>query len=247
MLQTSAIPDVRARIASAGWATERLAVNDWVELAAALGVFMKTLDSSTEAPQILVWDRFVRFGHWLIAGGFLVAYLTEDDLLTVHVWAGYLVGAVVCLRIVWGFIGPKHARFGDFLYSPRQALRYLSDVVHRRAKRYVGHSPAGAVMVYALLVAILATTVSGLVVYAYDKHEGPLAGVVASRYVGMTGEERDQASESVEEFWEETHEVLANLTLVLVVLHIGGVVLSSLAHRENLVRAMVTGRKRAEP
>src|SRR5512139_1769556 len=98
---------------------------------------MKTLDSSTETPQILVWDRFVRVGHWLIAGGFLVAYLTEDDLLTVHVWAGYLVGAVVCLRIVWGFIGPKHARFGDFLYSPRQALRYLNDVVHRRAKRYL--------------------------------------------------------------------------------------------------------------
>jgi cytochrome b len=208
---------------------------------------MNALGSSTNTTPLLVWDRFVRFGHWLIAGGFLVAYLTEDDLLTVHVWAGYLVGAVVCLRIVWGFIGSKHARFSDFFYSPRQALAYLNDLVRRRAKRYLGHSPAGAVMVYALLVAILATTVSGLMVYAYDKHEGPLAGVVASQYVGMTGEERDRASESVEDFWEETHEVLANLTLALVVLHIGGVALSSLAHRENLVRAMVTGRKRSEP
>jgi cytochrome b len=208
---------------------------------------MKTPLSSSERPEVLIWDRFVRYGHWLIAGGFLVAYLTEDDLLTVHVWAGYLVGAVVCLRVVWGFIGSKHARFRDFLYSPRQALSYLNDLVRRRAKRYVGHSPAGAVMVYALLVALLATTVSGLLVYAYDKHEGPLAGVVAKQYVGMTNEERDRASESVEEFWEETHEVLANLTLALVVLHVGGVILSSLAHRENLVRAMVTGRKRTEP
>ena len=170
-----------------------------------------------------------------------------DDLLTVHVWAGSLVGAVVCLRIVWGFIGSKHARFSDFFYSPRQALAYLNDLVRWRAKRYLGHSPAGAAMVYALLVAILATTVSGLVVYAYDKHEGPLAGVISNQYVGMTNEERDRTSESAEDFWEETHEVLANLTLVLVVLHIGGVALSSFAHRENLVRAMVTGRKRSEP
>jgi cytochrome b len=208
---------------------------------------MKTPISSTGTTEVLIWDLFVRFGHWLLAAGFLVAYLTEDDLLTVHVWAGYLVGVIVCLRIVWGFIGSKHARFRDFLYSPRQALSYLLDVVRRRAKRYLGHSPAGAVMVYALLVAILATTFSGLVVYAYDKNAGPLAGVIGNQYVGMTSEERDRASESVEDFWEETHEVLANLTLFLVVLHIGGVVLSSLAHRENLVRAMVTGRKRDEP
>jgi cytochrome b len=210
-------------------------------------IFMNSPISSTGATDVLVWDRFVRAGHWLLAAGFLVAYFTEDDLLTVHVWTGYLVGAIVCLRILWGLVGSKHARFRDFLYSPRQALSYLLDVVRRRAKRYLGHSPAGAVMVYALLVAILATTVSGLMVYAYDKHAGPLAGVVADQYAGMTNEEREQASESVEDFWEETHEVLANLTLFLVVLHIGGVALSSVAHRENLVRAMVTGRKRDEP
>jgi cytochrome b len=233
-------------IASAGWASASRTVNDPVELASEIGIFMESPTSSTTTTQVSVWDPFVRVGHWLIVGGFLVAYLTEDDLLTVHVWAGYLVGVIVCLRIVWGFIGSKHARFRDFLYSPRQAFSYLLDVVRRRAKRYLGHSPAGAVMVYALLVAILATTFSGLVVYAYDKHEGPLAGAIANRYVGMTDEERDRASESVEAFWEETHEVLANLTVFLVVLHIGGVALSSIAHRENLVRAMVTGRKRAE-
>jgi cytochrome b len=195
--------------------------------------------------EVKIWDRFVRVGHWLLAGGFGIAYLTQDDLLTVHVWVGYLVGAIVFLRILWGFIGSEHARFRDFLYSPRQAIGYLRDMLRGRAKRYLGHSPAGAVMVYALLIGILATTLSGLMVYAYDKHAGPLAGVVASPSVDMTTQERHRAAEPKEEFWEETHEVLANLTLVLIVMHIGGVVLSSFAHRENLVRAMVNGRKRS--
>jgi len=196
--------------------------------------------------EVNVWDRFVRVGHWLLAGGFAIVYLTQDDLLTVHVWVGYLVGGIVCLRIVWGFIGSKHARFRDFLYSPRQALRYLLDLVRGRAKRYLGHSPAGAIMVYALLIAVPATTLSGLMVYAYDKQAGPLAGIVAKQYVGMTKQERRRVAGPVEDFWEETHEVLANLTLCLVALHIGGVALSSMAHRENLVRAMINGRKRAE-
>ncbi|HEY6599993.1 MAG TPA: cytochrome b/b6 domain-containing protein [Pseudomonadales bacterium] len=204
------------------------------------------MNSPIASTEVKIWDRLVRVGHWVLAGGFAVAYLTEDDLLTVHVWSGYLVGAIVCLRILWGFIGSKHARFRDFLYSPRQAMLYLLDAVRGRAKRYLGHSPAGAVMVYALLVAISATTFSGLMVYAYDEDAGPLASVVANQYVGMTEQERRRASEPEEDFWEETHEVLANLTLFLVVLHIGGVAFSSMVHRENLVRAMVTGRKRAE-
>ncbi len=207
---------------------------------------MSSTIQPTESTEVKVWDRFVRVGHWLLAGGFLVAYFTEDDFLTVHVWAGYLVGTIVCLRIIWGFVGSRHARFRDFLYSPRQAFTYLRDTLRGRAKRYLGHSPAGAVMVYALLVAVLATTGSGLMVYAYDKHAGPLADAVAQQYAGMTKKERHQASEAAEDFWEETHEVLANLTLFLVVLHIAGVAFSSLAHRENLVRAMITGRKRTE-
>lgn len=202
---------------------------------------MKTSSTPTE---VGIWDRFVRVGHWLLAGGFVIAYLTEDDLMTVHVWAGYLALAIVLLRIVWGFVGPAHARFRDFFYSPRQVFGYLIDLLRGRAKRYLGHSPAGAAMVFALLVGVALTTGSGLMVYAYDKHAGPLAGWVASHYTGMTKKERHKAAEPAEDFWEETHEVLANVTLFLVVLHVGGVLLSSLAHRENLVRSMITGRKR---
>jgi cytochrome b len=202
--------------------------------------------ASAQIAEIPVWDRFVRIGHWLLAGAFLTAYVTEDDWLTTHVWAGYLAGAVVLLRIVWGFVGAEHARFRDFLFAPGQSLRYFGELLRGRARRYLGHSPAGAVMVFALLLGVAATTGSGLMVYAYDKHAGPLAGVVASRYQGLSKSERHRAYERAEDFWEETHEVLANLTLFLVVLHVGGVVLASFAHRENLLRAMLNGRKRAQ-
>jgi cytochrome b len=201
--------------------------------------------STSRPTEVRVWDRFVRIGHWLLAGAFIVAYLTEDDWMTTHVWAGYLAGAIVLLRIVWGFVGPEHARFRDFLFAPARALGYLTELLRGRARRYIGHSPAGAAMVFALLIGVAATTGSGLMVYAYDKHAGPLAGIVASQYQGLSKAERHRAYERAEDFWEEAHEVLANLTLFLVVLHVGGVVLASVAHRENLVRAMFTGRKRA--
>jgi len=186
--------------------------------------------------EVRIWDPLVRYGHWVLAVAFFIAYLTEDDLLTVHVWAGYVVGIVVLVRIVWGLIGTKHARFSDFLYSPRESLAYFFDMLRGRAKHYLGHSPTGAPMVFALLVSLALTTGSGLAVYAYDKHAGPLAAMVAA-----------DASESVEDFWEESHEVLANLTLFLVVLHVAGVAFASFSHKENLVRAMVTGRKRTHP
>ncbi len=188
-----------------------------------------------EPDRVKVWDQFVRVAHWLLVAGFFVAYFTEDDLLTVHVWAGYLVGTVVVLRVVWGFVGPEYARFSSFAYGPGKAARYLVDLVRSRAARYLGHSPAGGAMVILLLICIAATVWSGLTVYAYDQGAGPLA-----RLFVQGGAE--------EEFWEEMHEFFANFTLLLVGLHIAGVALASFVHRENLVGAMVTGCKRkAEP
>ena len=185
--------------------------------------------------QVRVWDGFVRVAHWLLVVGFFVAYFTEDDLLTAHVWAGYLVGAIVLLRVVWGFVGPEHARFSSFVCGPVKAVGYLVGLLRRRAARYLGHSPAGGAMVILLLICLAATVWSGLTVYAYDQGAGPLARVFV-----QGGAE--------EEFWEELHELLANFTLVLVGLHIAGVALASFAHRENLVRAMLSGYKRkAEP
>jgi cytochrome b len=212
-----------------------------------------------EPATIQVWDRFVRLSHWTIAAGFFVAYFAED-VLTLHVWAGYAVGVVVVLRIMWGLVGPRHARFVDFLYQPSEVIAYLRDLFTFRARRCLGHSPAGGAMVVALLLGLLATVGSGLVLYAVADNAGPLAGIVASAPTDPNaatlyaegGAESDEprvyeagGSGAGGEFWKETHEVLANLMLVLIALHVAGVLLASYVHRENLVRAMITGAKRA--
>ncbi|HUW74148.1 MAG TPA: cytochrome b/b6 domain-containing protein [Methyloceanibacter sp.] len=179
--------------------------------------------------QVTVWDPFVRVFHWTLVVGFAVAYLTEDDLLTVHVWAGYAVGILVVARIIWGFIGSPHARFSDFVYAPSTAFNYVRELLRFRGARYLGHSPGGGYMVILLLILVGATVVTGLIVYGGDKQAGPLAGMF---------------TEATGEAMEEWHEVISNITLGLIVIHISAVLLASFAHHENLVRAMVTGKKR---
>lgn len=181
-------------------------------------------------PQIYVWDPFVRVFHWALVIAFTLAYLlTDEDVLKVHVWAGYVVGALVLARVTWGFVGPRHARFSDFVYAPATTLRYVRDLVLFRAERHLGHSPGGGAMVVLLLVFLAATVITGLVVYGGDQQAGPLAGM----FTKATGEAV-----------EEVHELIANITLALVFAHIAAVILASFVHRENLVRAMVTGYKR---
>lgn len=191
---------------------------------------------------VYVWDPVMRIGHWLLVIGFFAAYFTEDDFLTQHVWAGYLVGAVVLFRIFWGFVGPKHARFSDFVASPARVATYVRNLLHNGSQRFLGHNPLGGVMILALLASLALTTGSGLMVYAYEENAGPLSGWSSA----MLDETGSEAFEAAEEFWESLHEFLANFTLFLVLLHIGGVAFSSIKDRENLIKAMFTGRKRAE-
>lgn len=213
----------------------------------------------TAVPQaeLKVWDPFVRIFHWSLVAAVLVAYFVEpeDSTLAVHIWAGYAVGGLVILRIIWGFVGTEHARFSDFLFGPFTAISYFAGLIGGRAKRYIGHSPAGAWMVFALLAALSITVFLGMAVYAQEENRGPLASVFGASSVVMAptnGDDDDEGGDEGEgrgggsDLFEELHEVAANLTMILALLHIGGVVLSSLAHRENLVRAMVTGRKRSE-
>ena len=174
-------------------------------------------DAAERRPQkmIHVWDVFVRLFHWSVAVGFFIAYFTEDGPLTLHVWAGYVVGALVVLRIVWGFIGPEHARFSSFIYPPGTVLRYLWDLLLGRAKRYLGHSPGGGAMVLALLIGLLGTVGTGLVLYAIEENAGPLAPFVSSGSpsgqaqpaLEQEGDEDYEGAERWEEFWEELHEV----------------------------------------
>lgn len=217
---------------------------------------MKTSDST-----IRVWDPIVRIGHWTLVAAFFIAYFTEDEFLIQHVWAGYVVGAVVGFRLIWGFIGSRHARFSNFVRSPAVTLRYTRDLIGHRAKRYIGHNPAGAAMIIALIISLSVTTYTGLVLYAVEEDAGPLAvwvannnassalpDIVTSAYADE--DERDgrgdHEGEAGEEFWEELHEFFANFTLLLVVLHVVGVLHSSYVDRENLVKAMITGRKRSD-
>ena len=210
------------------------------------------------ALEVPVWDPLVRVFHWMLVVSFFIAYLTEDEFLTLHVWAGYLVGGLVVLRILWGFVGKRHARFADFVYPPRTVWSYVLDMLLFRSRRYLGHSPAGGAMVLALLVCLAGTVWTGLELYAVEEGKGPLAASVATGFPYPVGaaaadsgnreDDRDVSRDGRgdDEFWEDIHEALANFTLFLVILHIGGVLLASTVHRENLTRSMVTGRKRRQ-
>ena len=182
--------------------------------------------------QIKVWDPLVRIFHWVLALSFFLAYLSEDDLLTLHVWAGYTLGAAIIVRLMWGFIGTEHARFKDFVTPPKEAWRYLKDTLAFKARRYLGHNPAGGFMIVLMMVSLVITTVTGIAVYGAGEHAGPMASLFAG------------SGKSWEKFFEAVHEFFANLSMLLVFIHICGVALESLIHKENLVRSMINGLKR---
>ncbi len=202
-----------------------------------------------DSAQVYVWDLLVRVLHWSLVVAFTIAFVTEDDTLTLHVWAGYAVGALVVVRVVWGFVGPTHARFGDFVYQPRKALDYLKALATFRAKRYLGHSPAGGAMVVVLLIALALTVSSGILLHGARNHAGPLAEwfpppVAAAPEPSTAGAPRRPRRSPTARALDQVHDVLANLTLALVLVHLGGVALASLVHRENLPKSMLTGTKR---
>lgn len=169
--------------------------------------------------EIRVWDPLVRIFHWSLVTLFVFAFATGDALERPHEIAGYAVLGLVIFRIAWGFVGSKHARFGDFIKRPSRVRAYLAEALRFRSQRYIGHNPAGGAMIVLLLVMLLVISATGIAMTT-----APFWGV---------------------EWVEAAHEASVNLTLVLIGLHLTGVVVSSLAHGENLVRAMITGRKRA--
>jgi cytochrome b len=185
-----------------------------------------------EQGEVRVWDPFVRVFHWLLALLFTLAYVTGEDWLNLHVNTGYAVFGLVLLRVLWGVVGTPHARFGDFVYRPGAVAAYMKDTLALRARRYLGHNPAGGAMIVLMLASLVAVSVSGFAAYGIEKGAGPLA------MLGGSGE-------FLEEALEEVHEFFANFMVLLVLVHVAGVIAESLIHRENLVKAMLTGRKRA--
>jgi cytochrome b len=178
--------------------------------------------SPAECPaRTLVWDAPVRVFHWLMVASFAVAWLTSDSerWQLVHVTAGYTMAGLVAFRVLWGLVGTRHARFTDFVRSPWTALDYLVSLADRRPQHHAGHNPAGGLAILALLALAALTAATGWA--NYDE----LAG----------------------HWMEEVHEVLADTMLGLVVVHVAAVILGSVLHRENLVAAMIHGRKPVPP
>lgn len=174
-------------------------------------------NASTRAT-VLVWDLPLRVFHWLLAGSFVGAFLTAESerWRDVHAVLGYTVLAMVAFRLLWGVFGTRYARFSALSLSPRRALAYLRSLLSRRPEHHVGHNPAGSLAIYALLALAAGTALTGLAAFAD----------VGGKWLG------------------ELHEGVANAMLAMVIIHIAGVVVGSLAHRENLAAAMLTGRKR---
>jgi cytochrome b len=170
------------------------------------------------SPVTRVWDVFVRLFHWSLVTSFGVAWFTHHRLSDLHAWAGYAAAGLVMMRLAWGILGTPYARFMQFVRGPAAVLSYLRDIAAGREARHIGHNPAGGAMVVTLLVAMIATAISGWM-------------MTTDRYFG-------------DDTVQVLHSALAHGILILVLLHLAGVALASFRHRENLVRAMLTGVKR---
>lgn len=171
--------------------------------------------------KILVWDLPTRLFHWLLAASFLGAFLTAESEYwrDIHVGLGYTVVGLIGFRLLWGVVGSRYARFSSFAFGPSKVLAYLKSLLSGSPRHYVGHNPAGSWAIYGLLALGLLTGASGYATY------NELGG----------------------DWLEELHEGAANTMLALVGVHVAGVLVSSLLHRENLVRAMIDGYKWGEP
>ena len=168
---------------------------------------------------IRVWDPIVRIFHWSLVASFAVAWLSAEEWGALHHWAGYAAGSLIAFRIVYGLIGSRYARFTQFVRSPKTVIGFLNAMRRGDEPRYVGHNPAGGAMIVALILTVGAVATTGWM-------------------------------QTTDAFWgiewvQETHELLANLMMTLVIAHIAGVLLASYRHKENLIGAMIKGRKRA--
>jgi len=187
-------------------------------------ISMKTgseFHAEVPAQQVRVWDAPVRVFHWLMVFSFAGAYLSAESerWRLVHVTLGYTMVGLLAFRIVWGLVGSRHARFASFVRGPAAVVRYLRGMVTGQPEHHVGHNPAGAVAILGLLGLTALVTATGWATYSD----------IGGEWVG------------------ELHEGAANTMLALVGIHVAGVMLGSWLHRENLIAAMVTGRKPGPP
>ena len=167
---------------------------------------------------VKVWDPLVRLFHWGLVLSFATAWLSAGHAKTLHHWAGYVAAALLAIRVAWGLVGTRYARFTQFVRGPGAALSYLRDIAGGDERRFVGHNPAGGAMVVVLIAGVALQVLTGWL-------------ATTDMFFGV-------------DWVEQAHQLLSKLLLGLVVLHLLGVAIASLRHRENLPGAMLTGRKR---
>jgi len=179
-----------------------------------------TAPATTTPPrEIKVWDPVVRLFHWTLALGCILNLTVLREVEPAHHYVGYAVLAALAVRLLWGFVGTPHARFSDFVVGPRRLASYLLSVARGASPRYIGHNPAGGFMMLLLMLLAAVAGATGWMMQA-------------------------------EEFWgeewvEEVHEAAANAILLLAIVHVFAALIESWHHRESLIKAMITGRKRA--
>ena len=171
--------------------------------------------------RILVWDIPTRVFHWLLVLSFAGAYLTAESerYRDIHVVLGYTLLGLIAFRLLWGFFGTRYAQFRSFLFKPDEIVAYALSLFKGKPAHYIGHNPLGSLAIWLLLGLGILTGATGVMLF------------------------QDIGGEAL----EELHEFASNAMLAIVVIHIAGVLVSSVLHRENLVRAMITGFKSAEP
>lgn len=181
------------------------------------------------AQMITVWDPVVRLFHWLLVATFIASWMTQEAYYELHLQTGYAVLGLVCVRIAWGLIGPTYARFSNFIYSPSNIIACLKSLKGEGSKRYLGHNPVGGIMIIIMLLALLIVTISGIALDGAENWSGPLSEMNLYRHTYLI---------------KSVHEFSSDALLIMIALHLAGVAFTSIKHRENLVKAMITGKKR---
>ena len=180
---------------------------------------MPNAQSNTSTKKVLVWDIVVRFFHWTIVTCFALNMFILDEGKWQHRWVGYIILSAISIRIIWSFIGTPHARYKDWFPTPQKAQFYILNLIKGKEPRYIGHNPAGALMMLALVFTMIGCCITGWM-QGLDMFWG-------------------------DEWVQEVHEILANSILMLAGIHVLGAVIESFRHKENLILSMITGFKRA--
>lgn len=160
--------------------------------------------------RIYVWDKFIRLFHWSLVALFVTSYLTGENEHWTHFYSGYAIVTLIALRLIWGVIGSKYARFSEFVRSPSAVFRYMKSMATGNPKRYLGHNPAGGAMILMLLASLLVTTISGMKLLAIEEGQGPFASTINVSIVQKAYADDDDHEHEYEKYqldeYKEDHE-----------------------------------------